>query len=291
MYHRVAPDPGDPFYLCVGPERFAEQLRTLSSRAEVVSLDEVRRPKQIPSVAVTFDDGYADNLIHALPVAERFGVPITVFVTSRMIGSPTGFWWDRLARALLLPGRMELAVRLPDGPMPIVTGTDADAHAALAQLRLRLLPLSIEQIDSAVTQVCVQVASEAETAGPRVLTKGELRTLAEHPLVTIGAHTTDHRLLRAQPAACQLETIAASKADLESALDVEIRHFAYPFGHRASFDRRSIEAVRRSGFATACSALPGCVTRWSHPLCLPRRMVLDWDADVFGAELGSWGIP
>lgn len=291
MYHRIARDRGDPYSLCVAPERFAEQLHVLSSRAEVVSLDEIRRPGRLPRVAVTFDDGYADNLLDALPVAERFGVPITVFVTSRMVGSPTGFWWDRLARALLGPRRMELSVRLPDGPISIVTGTDPAARAALEQLRLRLLPLPVEQIHTVATQICAEVAPEAETTGPRVLSNEELRTLAEHPLVTIGAHTTDHPLLRAQPPASQLEAIATSKADLESALGVEIRHFAYPFGHRASFDRRSMDAVRRSGFATACSTLRGCVTRWSDPLCLPRRMVMDWEAEVFGGELRSWGVP
>ena len=290
MYHRIASDPDDPYSLCVTPERFAEHLRVLSARAEVVSLDEIRRPGQDPTVAVTFDDGYADNLFDALPVAERFGVPITVFVTSRMVESPTGFWWDRLARALLRPDRMDLSVPLPGGPMPVATGTDAAARATLAELRMRLLPLPVEQINTVVAQVCNDAGSD-ETEGPRVLTNEELRTLADHPLVTIGAHSTDHPLLRAQPPTSQLETIAASKADLESALGVEVRHFAYPFGHRASFDRRTMDAVRQCGFATACSTLRGCVTRWSDPLCLPRRMVMDWGAETFGAALESWGIP
>lgn len=168
--------------------------------------------------------------------------------------------------------------------------TEPTTRAALAQLRLRLLPLPVEQIDTMVVQVCSEVASAAETAGPRLLTNEELRTLAEHPLVTIGAHTTDHPLLRAQPPASQLQTIAASRADLESPLGIEVRHFAYPFGRRASFDRRSMDAVRRSRLATACSTLRGCVTRWSDPLCLPRRAVMDWGADELGAAPGSRGV-
>ena len=45
---------------------------------------------------MTFDDGYADNLINAVPIAEAKGVPVTIFVTSGVLGSHSGFWWDRL---------------------------------------------------------------------------------------------------------------------------------------------------------------------------------------------------
>ena len=35
---------------------------------------------------VTFDDGYSDNLNNALPIADSKGVPLTVFVTSGLLG-------------------------------------------------------------------------------------------------------------------------------------------------------------------------------------------------------------
>lgn len=290
MYHRIASDPADPYSLCVSAERFTKQLEVLVSLAEVVSLDELRQPRQRPMIAVTFDDGYADNVLAALPIAERFDVSFTVFVTSRMVGRPNGFWWDRLAHALLRPERREISVRLPDRTVSIATGTDAGALAGLAQLRQRLLLLPVEQIDDVLDRLWADAASEPEAAFPRPLSVDELHTLAMHPLVTIGAHTTDHTMLAAQPPAAQLESIASSKSDLETMLGAEVRHFAYPFGHRASFNRRSIDAVRRCGFATASSTLAGCVTRWSDPLCLPRRMVLDWEGEVFGAMLRSWGL-
>lgn len=291
MYHRIADDPDDPYSLCVSPERFAQQLEVLVSRARVVPLDEVRPPGRLPAVALTFDDGYADNLLDALPVAEHFGVPFTVFVTSRMLGSTTGFWWDRLARALVRADRVAASVRFPGGPVAIATGTDDAARAGLAQLHRRLSPLPVEQIDRLVAEICADLDPTAVSPTPRLLTVEQLRTLSRHPLVTIGAHTTDHPLLAAQPPDAQSETIAASKGDLERAVGAEIRHFAYPFGHRASFDGRAMDAVRQAGFATACSTLRGCVTRWSNPLCLPRRMVKDWEPGAFGAMLDSWGVP
>ena len=55
-------------------------------------------------MALTFDDGYADNLINAKPLLERYGIPATVFVASGYVGAKDPFWWDRLQHVFLEPG-------------------------------------------------------------------------------------------------------------------------------------------------------------------------------------------
>src|SRR5205085_2421930 len=82
----VASDHRDPFQLCVHPTNFAAQLEVLREVADVVPLTELwrRRAKRRrrPLVALTFDDGYADNLLNAAPLLERGGLPATVYVSS-----------------------------------------------------------------------------------------------------------------------------------------------------------------------------------------------------------------
>jgi hypothetical protein len=58
------------------------------------------------SVAITFDDGYADNLHNARPLLERYGMPATFFLTSGYIGREREFWWDELERLILQPGTL-----------------------------------------------------------------------------------------------------------------------------------------------------------------------------------------
>ena len=85
-YHRIAEPGVDPWRLSVSPERFAGQMEVLRQQARPVTLEELVS-KRIdkgakPAVAVTFDDGYVNNLSAAKPILERLGVPATVFVCS-----------------------------------------------------------------------------------------------------------------------------------------------------------------------------------------------------------------
>ncbi|QYS86268.1 polysaccharide deacetylase family protein [Flavobacterium oreochromis] len=49
------------------------------------------------ALVITFDDGYADNYLNALPLLEKYQIPATIFICSYNINSNEEFWWDRLA--------------------------------------------------------------------------------------------------------------------------------------------------------------------------------------------------
>ena len=63
-------------------------------------------------MAITFDDGYADNLYTAKALLERYNIPATVFLTAGFIGQDREFWWDELDRLLLHPGTLPETLHL-----------------------------------------------------------------------------------------------------------------------------------------------------------------------------------
>jgi peptidoglycan/xylan/chitin deacetylase (PgdA/CDA1 family) len=101
MYHRVGDVVPDPWELCVSPANFEEHLEVLR-KYSCVPLEQMEDGKRTDRcVALTFDDGYADNLHNAIPALERFNILATFFITTGGIGSDREFWWDELERAIL----------------------------------------------------------------------------------------------------------------------------------------------------------------------------------------------
>src|SRR5206468_2122855 len=110
-YHRIADPDSDPLLLSVSPSCFADHLNVIRKHYRAISLQDLvqrltRRETLSGLVAVTFDDGYADNLQRAKPMLERYEVPATVFVASDAVGRVTEFPWDELERLLLQPGEV-----------------------------------------------------------------------------------------------------------------------------------------------------------------------------------------
>jgi len=87
VYHTIS-SPSDPMTadIDIAPERFEQHLRWLSRWRKVAPLDETLHVRNRRLVAITFDDGYRDNLTVALPLLEKFRLPMTLFVTAGFIG-------------------------------------------------------------------------------------------------------------------------------------------------------------------------------------------------------------
>jgi len=219
-------------------------------------------------------------------------VPITVFVTSGILGNHKGLWWDRLGTLLRSrpPQVREIDLSVGGRNVRLPLGSYG-MRADLDTVRRHLLPLRVSEIEQALDAVSEQwqVAS-APPPDAGTLTAEDLRLLAASDTVTIGAHTADHVRLRDRSAREQQDTISGSKNELEQSIGRAVSHFAYPFGGRADFDDRSVDAVRSVGFDTACTTLPGTARSSTDPYRLPRRLVMDWGRLRFRVQMQRWKL-
>jgi|688.fasta_scaffold106330_2 peptidoglycan/xylan/chitin deacetylase (PgdA/CDA1 family) len=116
LYHRIGDGASDPQLLSVTQKHFDEHLEVLTRyRAlncfDIASIDG-QRSFSTNAVAVTFDDGYADNLTNALPILQKYDTPAAVFISTGMVQERKQFWWDELTRIVFgaqkLPAVIEL---------------------------------------------------------------------------------------------------------------------------------------------------------------------------------------
>ena len=271
LYHRVTRLATDPWKMCVTPEHFSEHLQVLR-KYSVVRLNQLQDKLNTQSkflggltVAITFDDGYADNLAQAAPLLERFEVPCTFFITSGYVGSDREFWWDELERMVWSydttpQKRSQLYRSLYD------------------ELRFLSHESRRERLDS--------WGVDSGAAGParsshRVLTTEELRHLAANPLFEIGAHTVTHPVLADQPAETQRAEVRNSKQHLEQLLDRPVASFSYPYGGLGHYSAKTVNEVGRAGFLRACTTEAHPVRAGDSPLEWGRLNVTDMDGDQF----------
>lgn len=288
LYHRVTSLPSDPEMLAVTPDNFRAQMRYLKENFPVVRFEEdwARAPK--PAVVITFDDGYADNALEALPILEEVGVPATFFVSTGTIGTRSEFWWHELERIILEKQGLPPRFILQDSRFGRVWATgDLMERKQFYQGIVRLMnDADPESRNKWLEQLRHWAQSENVIADThRTMTIDELRLLAGSSRVTIGAHTVTHSRLSSLSAEAQREEITSSKKQLEAWLGREISVFSYPFGRRADYTQQSIALCRQAGFSKAAANFPGQVHRWSDPYQIPRHLVRNWPVEAFVAKL------
>ena len=218
LYHRVTVLPTDPEQLAVSPDNFRAHLAYLKENFRLVRLEEDWTALSEPAVCITFDDGYADNALEALPILEAAGVPATFFVSTGNLGTDHGFWWDQMERILLheerLPASFSLADRQFGREWP--TATMAQRQALYATLNVLGQKVDAERLEGWLEQLRTWAGQKDTGAGlNRSLNSSELQRLAASPWATIGAHTVSHAALSALTDEQQRHEIFTSKETLE----------------------------------------------------------------------------
>ena len=294
LYHRVADAPpcADPHNLCVSPLRFAEQMETLRRSYAVLPLSKLaseifggRMPYR--SVAVTFDDGYADNLETAKPILERHNVPATVFATTGDVGRAEEFYWDECERLFqhAAPDDSRLRLSALTGVREWTLGdrNSAARRRALIEVCDVIRDLTPADRRTAMAQVRQWAGVSTEVRPThRAMADEEVARLAAGGLIEVGAHTENHPALTALPPDEQRAEISRSKARLESVLGRPVESFAYPYGLH---DGRTVEAAKSAGFRWACTTEEHAARRASEPLRLPRFDMGNCDGETFARKL------
>jgi peptidoglycan/xylan/chitin deacetylase (PgdA/CDA1 family) len=280
--HHVRPARADAFQpnrlLEVTPDFLDSVLAGLRrARLDIVTLDEMHRRLtecdfRRRFVCLTFDDGYRDNLVHALPILRKHEAPFALYVPTSFPDRIGELWWLTLEKVIAKQTRVALVMDGED------LRYDCDSTEAKYELFehiywwLRSLE-SEDDLRAAVRDLASRYGVEpAAICEELCMTWGEIGEIAADPLTTIGAHTVNHVMLRKASDAAVRSEMSNSAAVIEAALGKRPAHFSYPVGDRTSAGPREFAIAAQAGFKTAVTTRPGVLfpEHGAHLMALPR---------------------
>jgi peptidoglycan/xylan/chitin deacetylase (PgdA/CDA1 family) len=245
MYHGVSAEaPGTGLRNCEGKhipvDAFAHHLRVLRRSRRVIPLYQLVDGLKCGldmrnTIAITFDDGYENNVRVAAPVLADFNMPAAFFLATGFVGTEQCMWTDRIEMAL---DRTHLAtLRLPREECTLPIGSLAGKREALMQVKRRLKAMPTRSVNGVVESLIEQLgATELQADNDyRFMSWDQARSLVEagHE---VGAHTVSHPILSRMPFDEAAAEILDSRARVREETGSCSSTFCFPNGKRNDFN-------------------------------------------------------
>jgi peptidoglycan/xylan/chitin deacetylase (PgdA/CDA1 family) len=271
LWHNVEPTWYQPFRPGAGIRGLTHQLKLLRRLTTVVplasALDTLDNGYALPprAVALTFDDGYRDNLDLAVPLLRELELPATFFLISGIVSREVDPWWETLAWAFTRSQR------------PTVTwaGTALPTRGRGRYPSILWAAEHVKTLDRSGLQIALsELLGLLEPVGKPNLHELFLDREGARRLVAqgfdVGSHTVFHTVLSRERPGEQVRDLAASRAWLEAELGVPVELVAYPSGTRADYDATTMGAAREAGYRFGLAAHAGVHSRGQPAFAVPR---------------------
>ena len=249
-------------------------LKYKSNGFDFISLDQLyaiiisEKKLARPFICFTIDDGYLDNYKKALPVFEKHNVPFAIFVATDFVDKKAILWWDSIEELIMA----HESITTSDG-RTYPCKTFQQRWNTFRYLRERILNLDQNCLEQGLNEMFAQYG--IDWYGPikgKGMTWRQIKTLADHPLCTIGGHTVSHPSLKKLSGEEAEQEIRKGVERISRVIQQPVRYFAYPYGTPHEIGEREFRLIEGLGIQLAFMAHQGCITvdNMKHVTCLPR---------------------
>ena len=241
--------------ISVTTETFEGQIKLLKKKFNIVSIDEILKidNRFENNLAITFDDGYKDNLTHAVPILEKYNVPATIYITTRFLENKLDMWWYEIEKIIWQKDKLDFYFLDKKYYFDI----KEENNKKNCYKKLSLLFKSLSYLDQNKLLEQITKTKERIQFRDKILNKSDLIQLDQKKNITIGSHTHTHaNLAILNDYECKKELLL-SKQILENILNKKIAHFAFPYGSKKDAGFREANLVRDAGYQSAVTTQSG----------------------------------
>src|SRR6185312_2165473 len=193
---------------------------------------------------ITFDDGYKDLMRWAYPLLKRYELPFALYIPTSFPDRLGELWWVALEAVIARNSRIGI----------VIDGKNRFFECGSVQEKRQLYDEIYGYLRGLKTEDELRRVVRDLAAGHRVdvasfcrdlcMDWQEIIDLAADPLVTIGAHTVNHKILMKVPDESSVRAeMEMSRAVLEAALGKRPNHLAYPVGDATSAGPREFRVA------------------------------------------------
>lgn len=254
----------------ITPNQFENVILSYKQRNyQFVSLDEFINIKRTKSffknqkyVTITFDDGYKDNLEEALPICQKYSVPLTIYVSTSMLTRTAFLWWYVLEEILMSNTEIELG-----NEICVIKSLD-EKNAMFDKIHAILSQQDTNECQQWFDEMGFNwIETNQRLNNQLCLSNDDLIFLGKEKLCTIGSHTVSHARLTKQLPDIRFDELSNSKKYLEAIIEKPILHFSYPYG---DVNTEVTADVHACGYQSAVIVQEGCVRKNDNMLELHR---------------------
>jgi peptidoglycan/xylan/chitin deacetylase (PgdA/CDA1 family) len=258
---------------------FEKALAGLRQRGRPLSIPEVADMMatvgKLPEYgyAITFDDGFENNLTVAAPLLRRYETPAAFYVCSSFVEENRMSWTDQIESAFEASPSVDVRV---DGARRTLT-SDRDKIDALDRIRAYVKNNPDVEPYAFAAEVVAGTGGLPEKRDPwldQKLTWRQVGDLSRDPLFEVGAHGQSHRILSFLPQNELKQEISESIGKLKQAMGREVRHFSYPEGLEHYYSPEVIAELKAAGIVCSPTAVEGTNGPGTDPFRLRRTFVV-----------------
>jgi peptidoglycan/xylan/chitin deacetylase (PgdA/CDA1 family) len=227
---------------------FEKQIQYFKTHFNIVTVDEYFKGASHPTkltVAITFDDGYKNNLIEVLPILEKHKVPATFYITTVQQTEYSILWADALDMFRYTNGYNKFlfnGVNYHKSKNEYVSnsGTLKQHLKKTGWKEKKALIETILSKNNFINNKSLKPYFE-------LLSNEDIYTLSQSKYASIGSHGLYHNCLAEIPLSEAKQELITSKNYLENITQKTITSIAYPDG---SYNNELINIAEQVGFKT-----------------------------------------
>lgn len=261
---------------------FSRCMEALNINGTAISMDDVinvfDNKKNFPKYpfAITFDDGFENNLSIASPILNDFSIPFTIYLTTNFIENNDMSWTDKIEYATQNTTKKEFKEEILN--KKFLLGSKNQKISFLKEIRkLVKNNKSIDPINYSIN-LCKKLNVEInENEKDELLDKKisweQINFYKDNPLITFGGHSHTHKILSFLDDDELSSELDTSLNLLREKGNLKVEHYSYPEGLSNCFSQKVIREMKIRGIKCCPTAIDGTNTSKTDLFKLKRIIV------------------